>query len=45
MKYIADMCVENMASSSREYTDDERGKVFFGHYPKGSSIRAWQHLF
>lgn len=45
MKYICDEMVRNMATTSHEFTDYERGKVFFGHYPRGSSIRAWHHLY
>lgn len=41
LKYWCDFGVGNMATSTHEYTNDERSKVFFGHYPRGSSIRAW----
>jgi hypothetical protein len=33
-----------VAWSTSEYHDWERTKVFYGHYPSGSSIRCWQHM-
>jgi len=45
MRFFCEIMVSHMATTKSEFTDDERSKVFFGHYPKGSSIRAWNHMY
>ena len=44
LKYICDIVVTNMATATNEFTNTERERVFFGHYPSGSSVRCWQHF-
>ena len=45
--YVCNYLMTFVAASTNEYNDWERSKVFFGrdHYPAGSSIRCWHHLY
>lgn len=34
-----------IAQSTNEFNDKDRLKVFFGHYPGGSSYRSWSYIW
>lgn len=41
---LCNLGIQTVADANVEPHDRERVKVYFGHYPSGSSIRAWQHI-
>jgi len=45
LKPIGDYVLTFIATTTNEHSDYERSKVYFGHYPKGSSIRCWHYLY
>lgn len=44
-KPACDYVMTFIASTTNEHSDYERTKIYFGHYPKGSSIRTWHYLY
>lgn len=40
-----DWMMTQIATTTNEHSDYERTKIYFGHYPKGSSIRTWLYLY
>ena len=43
-RWWGDIGGTRVAWTTSEFHDWERTKVFYGHYPSGSSIRCWQHM-
>jgi len=43
-EYLCNIGIRNIAASTTEFHDRERTRIFFGHYPAGSSVRCWQHI-
>jgi hypothetical protein len=41
----SDFFLTYIATTTNEHSDYERSKIYFGHYPKGSSIRCWHYLY
>jgi hypothetical protein len=44
-KPACDYFMTYIASTTNHHSDYERSKIYFGHYPKGSSIRTWLYLY
>jgi hypothetical protein len=46
--YMPDLCEfvnSYISQTTNEYNDPERMKVFFSHYPAGSSFKAWSYIW